>query len=81
MCFTPKVKLSPLVASGRALAEIMPRRQLSTEFIKLDFPAPTGPCKRILRVSTSEFPGWKAFSVLNRFWVGLLKSMFGKCKR
>ncbi len=54
--FTSKVKLRPVYADcARDLVVMRPWRAVFTELKKLDFPAPCGPCRRILRVSTSVF--------------------------
>ncbi len=72
--FTSKVKLRPVYADcARALVVLRPWRALFTELKKLDFPAPCGPCRRILRVSTSVFPDLMLVIVVIIFCLSVLE--------
>ncbi len=74
MFFTSKVKLRPVFADcARALVVMRSWRELFTELKKLDFPAPCGPCRRILRVSTSVFPDLKSVIVVIMFCLSVLE--------
>lgn len=64
------------VEFARALVVMRPRRALFTELKKLDFPAPTGPCRRIRRGLTSGLPGWKLVTVVKSFCPSSLEREF-----
>ncbi len=72
--FTSKVKLRPVSTDcARALVVMRPWRAVFTELKKLDFPAPCGPCRRILSVSTSVFPDLKLVIVVIMFCLSFLE--------